>query len=667
MKALRAVVVLLAVGALFALAPRAEAAPAITSLSNSTFYNGGPSQVVIKGSDFAQGATVDIIERHPVTSSVEETYAAGVNWDAPTQLTVDLPTTGLAPTTPLNTAPDADVSWFLRVTNPANGGSVVSSEIEIKGFKPSLDPAKSGGSAAQGSTTPSDAGIPMIGNHLARRAAFKVTDPPSFDEYPKQSSITFSRKWISLTKYEIFVTVPTDYPTGTYDVTVTNTDGQTANCVDCLQITPRVTVSTPRISKVRPASGSNEAVNSIELEVLGGNFQTGTTARLVGFCEGAATDPCGRRDEVIEFAGETVTQGVDEIEEARDETADKLKGNVDLRLAPAGAYSVQLTNPGPNGRSATLQNAFRVIANQPTFAGKHKTTPFDLKSGVATTIEIEGDHFAKGTTISVPDVPSVMVDDDDVTKTSIEVTLKPAANAASGPRDLRVTHADGTYGVCVGCVKITNTMSPADRFTDGAHQLFLERSAKPSELSFWRASVQGGERLKVTRALAFSDEYAGKHIDHLYETILGRKADATGRANWLRQVRNGTRLDQIASGFYGSNEYFNKAGGTNRGYVEALYRDILDRAADPKGRDNWVGKLDRGELNRVQVANSFYQSIESRTKRVHQQYQLVLGRNADQNGLNTWTVKIGQVGDLELAALLASSAEFYRKVTGVNP
>lgn len=201
------------------------------------------------------------------------------------------------------------------------------------------------------------------------------------------------------------------------------------------------------------------------------------------------------------------------------------------------------------------------------------------------------------------------------------------------------------------------------RYVDAVHQLFLGRGATGAESQQWCRPVRDGDRISLTQALSVSDEWAGAQIAELYEKILDRAGDAEGRAYWLDQVRRGLRIEDIAAQFYGSEEYFDANGGSNRSYVEALYLDLLGRPADAEGRDHWASALDARRITRQRVAADFYASIESRTDRVDALFEQVLGRSPDADGRYYWTRQLLTLGDVSLAAWLAASAEYYRNAT----
>lgn len=201
------------------------------------------------------------------------------------------------------------------------------------------------------------------------------------------------------------------------------------------------------------------------------------------------------------------------------------------------------------------------------------------------------------------------------------------------------------------------------KYIDALHQQFLNRSATTTEKQRWASAVQSGNRAAVANALAVSNEWAGVRVNDLYRTVLGRDADSSGRSFWVGQVASGVRLEDVAAGFYASDEYFARKGGSNRTFIEGLYRDILGRTADAGGRDYWVGLLNRGQVDRHGAAANFYASIESRRDRVITLYREILNRATDTAGREYWAGQLLHMGDIILATQLAASPEFYNRST----
>ncbi len=193
------------------------------------------------------------------------------------------------------------------------------------------------------------------------------------------------------------------------------------------------------------------------------------------------------------------------------------------------------------------------------------------------------------------------------------------------------------------------------------HQLFLQSSTTGADFDRWYYRAERNGRVDASLGMARSDEYAGLIVDDLYRRVLNREPDPAGRANWLAAIRNGMRIEQVGIEFYGSAEYFQRAGSVDH-YVELLYQELLHRTPDPQGFDTWTSALRDKRLTPKQVAAGFYGSIESRRDRVTRLYGRILHREPDPGGLATWSQQLIAVDDLVLAAELAGSREFYIRV-----
>jgi hypothetical protein len=84
-------------------------------------------------------------------------------------------------------------------------------------------------------------------------------------------------------------------------------------------------------------------------------------------------------------------------------------------------------------------------------------------------------------------------------------------------------------------------------------------------------------------------------VARLYDTLFDRAPDSEGLAFWASALRGGTALGAVADGFVASPEAQGRSGGLGDAeFVNALYRNALDREADAAGRDFWTGALQRG-------------------------------------------------------------------------
>lgn len=101
-------------------------------------------------------------------------------------------------------------------------------------------------------------------------------------------------------------------------------------------------------------------------------------------------------------------------------------------------------------------------------------------------------------------------------------------------------------------------------------------------------------------------------VARLYDTVLGRAADEAGLAGWTSWIDTGRiTLSQAAGAFAASDEFQARYGALdNRGFVQALYRNTLDREADQAGLNFFTDLLDRGVASRSDAVLAFSESAE---------------------------------------------------------
>lgn len=127
-------------------------------------------------------------------------------------------------------------------------------------------------------------------------------------------------------------------------------------------------------------------------------------------------------------------------------------------------------------------------------------------------------------------------------------------------------------------------------------------------------------------------------INDLYQALLGRDADAEGAADWAGLLANGGSLTDIAAAIAVSQEAIT-ADASNGDFVRDLYENVLGREAEEEGLNAWVGQLFNG-ASRSEVASAIVGSAEAQTKSdadfIEGLYQTALGRDSDATGKAAW-------------------------------
>jgi hypothetical protein len=198
-----------------------------------------------------------------------------------------------------------------------------------------------------------------------------------------------------------------------------------------------------------------------------------------------------------------------------------------------------------------------------------------------------------------------------------------------------VTDQNGTFTV-PGPTTVTAALPTAQQGVVAALYLdLLGRSADAGGLASFSAQLTAGTPVsQVVSEIVESTEYQVNVLNGLYEKYLNRPVDSVGVAAFLPLLQSSGQ-EAVAAAILGSAEFYADAGGTNQGFVEALYQDVLGRTADAGGLANDLAALSFG-ASRQQVALGLLASPEEARDVVEQAYQTYLGRPADPAGLQVW-------------------------------
>jgi uncharacterized protein (TIGR03118 family) len=200
------------------------------------------------------------------------------------------------------------------------------------------------------------------------------------------------------------------------------------------------------------------------------------------------------------------------------------------------------------------------------------------------------------------------------------------------------------------------------RFVDLVYQDLLGRQADAAGLARWMAGLdQGMTRTQVVAAIENSMEYQGALVQHAYQQFLHRNADQAGLNGWMAFLQQGHTVEQMEAGLVSSSEYFQvRGGGTNSGFLSALYQDALNRNVDAAGQAAFAAPLANGAATTGQIATAVLSSPEAVQAIVQGFYRNLLGHPADPTGLNGFVSAMQQgATDQQVSASIAGSDEFF--------
>lgn len=208
-------------------------------------------------------------------------------------------------------------------------------------------------------------------------------------------------------------------------------------------------------------------------------------------------------------------------------------------------------------------------------------------------------------------------------------------------------------------------LTPHQEYVIAVYHDVLGRSPDPGGLAHWTQQLDAGADIGgVADAIAHSDEYYTNFvIKPDYVKLLGRTADDSGVSYWTGQMDAGATDQQLEADLVSSDEFYKTAGGANIAWIDAVYKLLLGRTADPGGESYWSSQLAAGQtLN--QVAQRIASSNENNTQLINDDYFHYLGRAADPGGLNYWLSQFAASQTNEdVIAGFTRAAEYYKEHT----
>jgi hypothetical protein len=199
---------------------------------------------------------------------------------------------------------------------------------------------------------------------------------------------------------------------------------------------------------------------------------------------------------------------------------------------------------------------------------------------------------------------------------------------------------------------------------DRVYRDLLHRAVDPVGQAGWTGLLnQGISPQLIIDMIEQSVEYRTDVIQSLYQQLLNRSADAGGLSNYLNDLASGMTILQIEAGFLGSAEFFQDAGGTNQGFLNALYEAVLHRAPEPGVQTLALSALASG-MSRQALAGIVLSSDEFFTDLTNSLFEQFLLR-APEPGAVSLSVQALHNGFSEegLIAVLLGSQEYFMSTT----
>ncbi|HEX7135088.1 MAG TPA: DUF4394 domain-containing protein [Iamia sp.] len=230
---------------------------------------------------------------------------------------------------------------------------------------------------------------------------------------------------------------------------------------------------------------------------------------------------------------------------------------------------------------------------------------------------------------------------------AITATAEPGAGIAAADRGGRATSEPVRY-VRRLLYDLHNQGDPDPAFVDYLYLLLYVETggmSVPHRIEWLQARLEG--RVAV--------------VEDLFLAALRRDLDQDSRDAFLPRLAKVGRLKLMAD-LLGSAEYrTTQGGGTDGGWIDAVYRDALGRPADAAGRAYFLGQLAQGRT-RAAIASSITGGAEGRRALVKRLMTELLRRPADAAGVTYFAGRLTAGTTVErVVAMIASSPEYQVK------
>jgi hypothetical protein len=235
--------------------------------------------------------------------------------------------------------------------------------------------------------------------------------------------------------------------------------------------------------------------------------------------------------------------------------------------------------------------------------------------------------------------------------------------------------------VIVPSIQFASQETPNERFVDHLYRDLFHTAPPVDTITWLGTQLDRGQVSYLRVAQGFTFEETGNTVvQDLFRSMLGRAYDqVSDRQSGLYQdvVAYLTRLltsdpngglgppagisrDDLAADIAATREYYNtRGGGTDSGWITALYRDALHRPPTQAELTSHLGMVHGGPS--IDVAQSLFGSQEHLQVEVNDFYQHFLHRPAEPQGSAYWVGRLQSGTQIEeVIAEIASSPEYIR-------
>lgn len=200
-------------------------------------------------------------------------------------------------------------------------------------------------------------------------------------------------------------------------------------------------------------------------------------------------------------------------------------------------------------------------------------------------------------------------------------------------------------------------------FVGQIYQHLLGRPADAAgQNDFQRILAQAEEaaRRQVSNLVTSSLEYRNNLVVGHFFGLLGRAPTTEELIFWVSTLVQGGTDEQVMAGLIGSDEYYRNHGGTDLGWINGAFQDILFRGPDAAGTNAVLTQL-AGGVDRPTIALQLLSTDEYRTRLVSGYFGRFLSRAVSADEV-TFFVNLMRFGarDEDVLSLIVSSQGYFQ-------
>jgi Cell wall-associated hydrolases (invasion-associated proteins) len=237
----------------------------------------------------------------------------------------------------------------------------------------------------------------------------------------------------------------------------------------------------------------------------------------------------------------------------------------------------------------------------------------------------------------------------------------------------------------------TSYTNNVEGFVERLYNICLGRNSDKQGQAYWSNLLKTKKQTaaEVTWNFFNSEEYRLQNhsndvfVEHLYQVMMNRKSDTSGKNYWLEFLTNGVSRKYVVRGFINSEEFTiicnqykvtkgsliltenrDKNYNTTK-FVQRMYNTCLNRSGDIGGLNYWTELLNSGAKSGADCMLNFFESPEYKAKNksdeayINDLYQALFNRTADNGGRSHWLMQLANGASRRfLLAGFANSTEF---------